>query len=102
SSDRDVPDRADGQVHLERLPMVAIVEGDVDALLRPGVEKPPALRIFADDVDVAADGNSLSDRRPRLSAVPRAVDVRADVVQAIAVHGGIDRGRVDARRLGNR
>src|SRR5439155_14414308 len=40
------------QLGLERLPTGAIVEGDIERVLRAGVEKPPAKGVLADDVGI--------------------------------------------------
>ena len=95
----DVADRAVGQVELQRLPVIAVVEGDEDAGLGPGVEEAAPDRILAHDVDEAARGNSRGDRAPALAAVARAVDVGRDVVEPVPVDGGVGGVGVEMRRL---
>src|SRR5205085_12237163 len=57
-------------------------------------EKAAAHGVFADDVDGVV-GQAAHDLRPRPAAVVRAVDVRAQVVEAEAVDGGVGRLRVE-------
>ena len=47
-----VVDRRDGEIELERLPVCAVVERNIDAGFGAGVEQAFALGIFADGVDV--------------------------------------------------
>ena len=54
----DVAHGGDGQALLQRLPMRAIVEGDVDAELRAGIEESRPYRILTHDVDEAAARNA--------------------------------------------
>ena len=56
-ADGDVAHGAVRQVQLERLPVLAVVEGDEDAGLGARVEQSAALGILAHDVDEAAVGN---------------------------------------------
>src|SRR5205814_1499312 len=48
--DFDVGDWRRRKIHLQRLPVLALIEGDVRALQRSGVEETFLLRILADDV----------------------------------------------------
>ena len=95
----DVADRAIGQVDLQRLPVLAVVERDEDAGLGAGVEEALAGRVLPNDVDVAARGNPLRDQRPALPAVASPVDVRVDVVDPVPVDGRVDRPGVEVRGL---
>ena len=91
--DDDIADRGGGHVLAERLPVVAVVEGEVDCALGAGVEQAFAHRVFADGVDVLVVGNAVDDFVPGLAAVVGAEDVRAEVVEAKGVDGGVG-GRV--------
>src|SRR6185437_1525197 len=59
--DDDVPHGGDGHVELEWMPVVAVVEGDVDAELGGGVEEALLFRVFADAVDEGAAGDAARD-----------------------------------------
>src|SRR6185437_7384676 len=85
----DVAHGGDGHVELERLPVVAVVEGDVDAELCGGVEEASLLRVFFDGVDEGAFGNAVRDSSPGLASVVRAVDIGALVGEAMAVDGDV-------------
>ena len=88
--DDQIADRRQGHVQPQRLPVVAVVERDVDGPLRAREQQPPPLRILADRVDRRA-GNAADDLRPRLAAVVRAEDVRAQIVEAKRVDRGVGR-----------
>src|SRR5207249_8668923 len=55
--DDQIANRAGRHVQAQRLPMIAVVKGDVHLLLAAGEQQPSALRIFADHVDRPAVGN---------------------------------------------
>src|SRR5713226_7535006 len=61
------------QILLQRLPMVAIVERDVDRAFRSGKEQALTNGIFANGVAGAAAGNSICDFLPGFSKVAGAV-----------------------------
>ena len=58
----------DGQVQLQALPVVAVVEAHVDAALGPGVEQAAPHRVRAHDVDRVARGDA--GRRSRAQVAP--------------------------------
>ena len=96
--DHQVADRRGRHVQPQRLPIVAIVERNINGPLRSGEEQALAHRIFAHRVDrpirQAAD-----DLLPGFAAVVRAVDVRLQIVEAEAVDGGVDGLVVEVRRV---
>ena len=63
----------------------------------PANSMPFADRIFAHGVDHFVIGNAVGDLLPCLAAVVGAIDVRAQIVQAEAVDGGIDRLVIEMR-----
>ena len=87
--DDEIAHGSDGHVDLKRLPMVAVVEGNVDAQLGGGVEQAILLRVFLDGVDVGAVGDSGDDVLPGLAAVVGAIDVGRVVGEAMAIDGGV-------------
>ncbi len=91
-----IADRSGRKVHLQRLPMVAVVPGDVDAAFGSGEKQALALGIFADRVDGFV-GQSGYDLLPTLAAIVCAIDIRMEVVEAEAVHGSIDGCGVEVR-----
>ena len=96
--DDQIADRRGRHVQPQRLPVVAIVERDVDLRFRSGEEQPLALRILAHDADRRAAGNAVDDLLPRLAAVVRPVDVRVHVVEAERVDRGVGGQRIEAAR----
>src|SRR5207245_6278774 len=65
----------------QRLPVIAVVERDVDRLLASCEKKSALFRIFADGVDDAAGRNAVRDFHPALAAVARAKNVRSKIVE---------------------
>src|SRR5258708_35098309 len=86
---REIADRRRRQVEAQRLPAIAVVEGDVDGLLAAGEKKTALLRIFSNDVDDSARRNPADDLGPTFPAVARAKDVRAEIVEAECVDRGV-------------
>ena len=82
----EVTDRGRREVEAQRLPVVTVVERHVDAPLRPGEEERASSRVLAHGVDHLVPGDPLDPFRPRLTAVPGAVDVRVQVVEPEAIH----------------
>ena len=69
--------------------MVAVIERNVDAQLRGGVEQAFLLGVFLDRVHVGAVWNSVDYVSPGAAAVVRAVDVGVPVGEAVAIDRGV-------------
>src|SRR6185437_12626381 len=86
-----IADRGGGQVLAQRLPVVAVIEGNVDGGFRAGEEQAFLLGVFADDVDPAPAGfiagEAVDDLGPGLAAVVGAPDERHVGVGAAAIGG---------------
>ena len=82
--------------------MIAIVGRDVNRLFTSREKKSARFRVFANDVDGSARGNSAHDFSPRLAAVARAKDVRAEIVEAESIDRGVRGQRIEMRRLHDR
>ena len=74
-----VADRRARQIQPQRLPVIAVVERNVDGRLGAGEEQALLFRILADDVHLAAGAlvarQAVDDARPGLAGVVRAIDV---------------------------
>ncbi len=97
-----IVNRADRQVALERLPVLAVVERDVDTLLGPGVEQPLLVGIFADGPGEVVLRNPVRDLRPRLAVVVGLVEVRRKVIMLVARRGDVGGLSVVRRDLDDR
>ena len=97
--DHQIADRRRRHVQPQRLPVIAIVERDVDLRFGAGEEQSLALRILAHDADRRAAGNAGDDLLPRLAAVVGAVDVRVHVVEAQRVDRRVGGQRIEAARI---
>ena len=90
----------------QRLPVVAVVEGDKDARLRAGEQQPWLFRIGSHESRKAARGligrKTIDDLHPRLPVVSRAVDVRRVVAAGVIVDRDICRRRIRMGRLDRR
>ena len=78
--DDQVADRCGWHVEPERLPVFAIVEGNIDGALRSGEEQSFPLRVFAHDVHGLSVRNSFHDLLPGLTRVVGPINVRTHVV----------------------
>src|SRR5580704_5375918 len=77
--------------------MVAIVEGNPNAIFRAGKKQASAHRIFADCVNRRAVRQAAGDQLPGLAAVPGAIYVRLEVICTEAADGSIGAGVVKVR-----
>src|SRR3954467_7289200 len=97
--DDDLVDTYGGHPRHELLPALALVERYEETELRAGEQEIPILEILPHHVHVAVGRQIPRDRAPRLAKVAREVDVRAQVVIAVAIERDICRGRVEVRCL---
>src|ERR1700704_3664095 len=67
--DDQIMHRRNGQVELEGLPRIAVVDGKEDAKFRASKEQAFFDWVFADRSNVGAVGNAVVDRRPALSEI---------------------------------
>jgi len=68
----------------------AVVEGNVEPELSPGVEEPPAVGVLPDDASEVIRGNSVlavGEERPARAEVVGSEDIGFEVVGAIAISG---------------
>src|SRR2546425_5996147 len=73
------------QIHLEWLPMGAIIERNKNAELGSGVKQTFALGIFAHGVHIRAIGNSIYNCVPVFSQVCCSENVRLEVVEFMSI-----------------
>src|SRR5690349_17545104 len=92
--DDQIADRGSRHVEAERLPVVAVIERDVDRSLGAREEQPLADRIFADGIDGSIIRQSAYDFLPSFAVVMRAIDMRSLVIQPDAIDGGVGGGGV--------
>ena len=101
--DGDVPIRCVRQIQGERLPVVPIVEGDLDAALGSREQQPPLDRIGPDHPRHAAADfvcrQAGDDLRPGPAEIPGPVEVRRVVAQPDEFNGGIGGARLPRRRF---
>src|SRR5229473_2510937 len=93
----EVADRSSGHIEPQRLPGIAIIEGDVDAQFRAGIEQAFAYRIFADAIEEAAFGNAGGGALPGFAEVTRTVEIWFQVFEAVTVDRGVRGGSVEMR-----
>ena len=97
--DLEVAHRRDRQVELERLPRVAIVQGDEGTTFRPAHEKSASVRVFLHRVHVDTRWQSVRDRLPRLPEVAGPEEVGLKILELVPVDARIGNIRVEVRRL---
>src|SRR5207253_9016655 len=85
----EIADRSRRQIQLQRLPVVAIVERNIDGMLGAGEEQAAAHGIFAYSVDGGIVGNAGSNLLPALAAIASAIDVSVQIIEAETIDGGI-------------
>src|SRR5277367_795889 len=87
------------QIQLQRLPVVAVFEGNVDRSFGAGVEQAFAHRVFANHVDGRVVRQTVGDFRPRFAVIARAVNMRTQIVETETVDGGVRGGSIRVRSL---
>lgn len=87
----DPVDRRVRQVGLHRLPVLAAVEREVEAVLGAGEEQSAAHRVLADAMSVAehAMGNAIGDSSPGLAVVGGLEEEKIAIVHLMAIHGDV-------------
>src|SRR6185312_13539272 len=100
--DLEIAHRSDGQVELDRLPVVAVVERHERAALGAGEEQALAHVVFFDRVDVDAGRESGRDPLPGLAEVARAIDVGLEVLELVPVDAGVGDVLIEVRRFDHR
>jgi len=84
----EIADRYGWKIELQRLPVVAVVEGDEHAGFGAGLEQSFANRAFTNGVQKRRRFDTSCDGCPGLSVIACAVEIRLVVVQSMAVHCG--------------
>ena len=97
--DLQIADGACGHVEAEGLPVIAVVEGDVDLGFASGVEEAFAFGVFADGRGGCSVGDAVVNLLPGLAAVMGAEEVRTHVVEAQGVDGGVVGELVEVARV---
>src|SRR5207302_10538804 len=87
--DREIANRTDRQIELQRLPVLTVVERDISSEFGSGEEQPPALRIFPNRAQEGWSGNAVRDRLPGSAIVSRSIKIRRAIVEAAAIYGCI-------------
>ena len=85
----EIADRSRRQIHLQRLPMIAVVPRHIHGAFSAGKKQSLAFGVFAHRVDGLVIGQAARDLLPRLAAVVRAIDIRMQIIEPEAVHRGV-------------
>jgi len=85
------------QIQLQRLPVVAIVEGNPNTLFRAGKEQPFSQRILANRVDGCVIRQTIGDALPGLAAIVRSINVGVRIVNSEAADGSISGSIIEVR-----
>src|ERR1700687_746876 len=81
------------------MPVVAAVEGYVHAFFGPGVQKAFAHRVFAHRADKIDIANAADGFLPGLTKIARAKNMWAQIVEPVAIDGGVRSAGVKVRRF---
>src|SRR6266481_1417712 len=90
------------QVELKRLPIIAIVEGDINRAFRSGKQQPLTRAIFANHIACSAGWYAVSDFGPGLAEIARAINVRPQIINAKTVDGGVCSAGLEVGSLDDR
>ena len=91
-----------GQVEREAGPLGSVVEGDVDAVLRTGVEQAFSVRVLAHHPHEVVTANAVDDLGPALSIVVGPPGIGSTVVHLIADAGHVGGARAVRRSFDER
>src|SRR5258708_25123044 len=95
----EIADRGTRHVQPQRLPVVAVVERNVDLTFGAGEEESLALGVLANGIDGSAVGDAVDDLGPGLAAIARAEDMGPHVVEAERIDGGICGAGIEVARV---
>ena len=84
--DREIPDRADGQIQLQGLPMIAVIKRHVNPKLGSGEKQTFALRIFSDCAQECGGGNACGDRLPGCAIIAGSVEQWPRIIDPAAIN----------------
>src|SRR5437588_8700221 len=90
------------QVQLERLPIIAVIEGDIYRAFSSGKEQAFVPRIFAHDIAGSARWNTIADFYPGFAEIARAIDVGTQIVETERVDCRIRGAGVEVGGLNDR
>ena len=97
--DHEVADRRGGHVQPQRLPMVAVIEGDVDGALGAREQQAASHGVLTHRVHDLIRRDSRHDFRPGLPAILGPKDVRVQIVEPQSIDSGISRLGVEVAGL---
>src|SRR5258708_12769229 len=72
-------------VEPERLPMISIVERNVNTLFRSGIQQPFAPRVFTNHANEIHVANPADRFLPSLTEVTRPEDMRAKIIELVSI-----------------
>ena len=84
-----------GKVEAQRLPLVPIIERNIDAAFRSSKEQALAVPIFPHCIDRFVVGKPTHDFLPGAASVVRAEDVRTQIVKTESVHRHVNGLRIE-------
>src|SRR2546425_11027728 len=88
-------------VEPERLPMISIVERNVNALFCSGKQQPFAPRVFTNHANEIHVANTANRFLAGLTEVARSEDMRAQIIEIVSIDGRISGARVEMRSFQN-
>ena len=97
--DDDVGHLGIGKIQRERLPLLAVVERYVDAVLASRVQEARPLHILAHGVHIVVVFDPCDDLFPRLAVVVGFEDVRLPIVLQVVLDGDVGGARLMRRRV---
>src|ERR1700687_5732006 len=97
--DHEVANRGRWHIESEWLPLIAVVEGEVDGALGPGEQESSPHRILADRIYYLVAGNPADDLLPAFPSIARPIDVRVQIVELEPVDGGVSGLVIEVRRF---
>src|SRR5579862_6575840 len=89
--------RGSWQIQFERPPIAAVVERNVNAILRTCVKKSVLLRIFADCPHKTAVGNAIGELCPALAVVAGLIHVGSKIIALMSINCYIGCGSIMRR-----
>ena len=100
--DLEVAHRRDGEVELQRLPIVTVIQRHERSALGAGEEETATNRILLHGVHVDAGRQSARDLLPCLAEITSAINVGVEVLQLMAVDARVSCPRIEVRRFDRR
>ena len=96
---RQIMHRHSREIELQRLPVIAVINGEEDTSSVPAKSRPLRTGCLSNGANISAIRNTRINARPCFAEIVRAINPCADIVHAVAINGGVGCGSSKMTRI---